>query len=574
MLLGEMLIWSGKLTSEQVKKALEIQKKTKQPLGQIVVDQGYITEDELMNYLSNQMNLETIDLSEDKISKEVVNLIPASLAKKYKLIPVRQSGNEIVVAMTDPTNILAIDEVRFATGLKVIPRLAKGSDILELIERFYSASGTDIANLSSEEVSEFSFNDGGDLNLADESDSAFDIDAAKKGSEEKPIIQLVNKIIYDAINEGCSDIHYEPYEKSFRIRYRIDGVLETVMSPPKKFAPAIISRVKIMSKLDIAERRLPQDGRIKVNLNTSNGRKSIDIRISTTPTVYGEKVVMRLLDKDNLRTDLRELGLEGNDLKKLKKALAAPYGIILVTGPTGSGKSTTLYAALSTLNKQDVNIMTAEDPVEYNLEGINQVPVKESIGLTFSSALRSFLRQDPDIIMVGEIRDTQTADVAARAALTGHLVLSTIHTNDAPSTITRLVDMGIEPYLIASSLNCIISQRLARKICPQCKYEIKVSTTYLKNIGFSEQEAESVHIYEGKGCKYCRNSGYKGRVAIYEILEVTENIKDAILRNSSVSQIREIATSESLVSLRQNGLKKVKEGITTISEIIRISENV
>ena len=574
MLLGEMLIWSGKLTSEQVNKALEIQKKTKQPLGQIVVDQGYITEDELMSYLSNQMNLKTIDLSEDKISKEVVNLIPASLAKKYKLIPVRQSGNEIVVAMTDPTNILAIDEVRFATGLKVIPRLAKSSDILELIERFYSASGTDIANLSSEEVSEFSFNDGGDLNLADESDSAFDIDAAKKGSEEKPIIQLVNKIIYDAIREGCSDIHFEPYEKSFRIRYRIDGVLETVMNPPKKFAPAIISRVKIMSKLDIAERRLPQDGRIKVNLNTSNGRKSIDIRISTTPTVYGEKVVMRLLDKDNLRTDLTELGLEGNDLKKLKKALAAPYGIILVTGPTGSGKSTTLYAALSTLNKQDVNIMTAEDPVEYNLEGINQVPVKESIGLTFSSALRSFLRQDPDIIMVGEIRDTKTADVASRAALTGHLVLSTIHTNDAPSTITRLVDMGIEPYLIASSLNCIISQRLARKICPRCKHEVKVSTTYLKNIGFSEEESETVHIYEGKGCKYCRNSGYKGRVAIYEILEVTENIKDAILRNSSVSQIREIATGESLVSLRQNGLKKVKEGITTISEIIRISENV
>jgi len=574
MLLGEMLIWSGKLTSEQVNKALEIQKKTKQPLGQIVVDQGYITEDELMSCLSNQMNLKTIDLSEDKISKEVVNLIPASLAKKYKLIPVRQSGNEIVVAMTDPTNILAIDEVRFATGLKVIPRLAKNSDILELIERFYSASGTDIANLSSEEVSEFSFNDGVDLNLADESDSAFDIDAAKKGSEEKPIIQLVNKIIYDAIREGCSDIHFEPYEKSFRIRYRIDGVLETVMNPPKKFAPAIISRVKIMSKLDIAERRLPQDGRIKVNLNTSNGRKSIDIRISTTPTVYGEKVVMRLLDKDNLRTDLRELGLEGNDLKKLKKALAAPYGIILVTGPTGSGKSTTLYAALSTLNKQDVNIMTAEDPVEYNLEGINQVPVKESIGLTFSSALRSFLRQDPDIIMVGEIRDTKTADVASRAALTGHLVLSTIHTNDAPSTITRLVDMGIEPYLIASSLNCIISQRLARKICPRCKHEVKVSTTYLKNIGFSEEESETVHIYEGKGCKYCRNSGYKGRVAIYEILEVTENIKDAILRNSSVSQIREIATGESLVSLRQNGLKKVKEGITTISEIIRISENV
>ncbi len=574
MLLGEMLIWSGKLTSEQVNKALEIQKKTKQPLGQIVVDQGYITEDELMSYLSDQMNLKTIDLSEDKISKEVVNLIPASLAKKYKLIPVRQSGNEIVVAMTDPTNILAIDEVRFATGLKVIPRLAKSSDILELIERFYSVSGTDIANLSSEEVSEFSFNDGGDLNLADESDSAFDIDAAKKGSEEKPIIQLVNKIIYDAIREGCSDIHFEPYEKSFRIRYRIDGVLETVMNPPKKFAPAIISRVKIMSKLDIAERRLPQDGRIKVNLNTSNGRKSIDIRISTTPTVYGEKVVMRLLDKDNLRTDLTELGLEGNDLKKLKKALAAPYGIILVTGPTGSGKSTTLYAALSTLNKQDVNIMTAEDPVEYNLEGINQVPVKESIGLTFSSALRSFLRQDPDIIMVGEIRDTKTADVASRAALTGHLVLSTIHTNDAPSTITRLVDMGIEPYLIASSLNCIISQRLARKICPRCKHEVKVSTTYLKNIGFSEEESETVHIYEGKGCKYCRNSGYKGRVAIYEILEVTENIKDAILRNSSVSQIREIATGESLVSLRQNGLKKVKEGITTISEIIRISENV
>ncbi|NOZ83202.1 MAG: type IV-A pilus assembly ATPase PilB [Epsilonproteobacteria bacterium] len=571
MLLGEILLWSGKLTRDQIKKALEIQKKTGKMLGQIVVEQGYITEDELMHYLSKKIGVQYQKLVEDEIDKEAVDLVPESLAKKYQLIPVKRGVYEITVAMTDPTNLLAIDEIRFATGLKVAPVLAKQSEILNLIDIFYSKSGTDIVKLTSDNISEFSFNEGGDLDLAEETDSGFDIDAAKRSSEEKPIIQLVNKVIYGAISEKCSDIHFEPYETSFRIRYRIDGVLETVVNPPKKLAPAIISRVKIMSKLDIAERRLPQDGRIRVHLNTKKGRKSIDIRISTIPTVYGEKVVMRLLDKDNLRTDLRDLGLEENDLKKLKNALALPYGIILATGPTGSGKSTTLYAALSTLNRQDVNIMTAEDPVEYDLEGINQVYVKEAIGLTFSAALRSFLRQDPDIIMVGEIRDTETADIAARAALTGHLVLSTIHTNDAPSTITRLIDMGIEPYLIASSLNCIISQRLVRKICPKCKHKVEVSQAELLNIGFNEQEAAAVNIYEGGGCKYCRNSGYRGRIAIYELLEITENIKEAILQNRSISRLREIAKDESLISLRENGLQKIKEGITTISEILRVT---
>ncbi len=571
MLLGEILLWSGKLTRDQIKKALEIQKKTGKMLGQIVVEQGYITEDELMHYLSKKIGVQYQKLIEDEIDKEAVDLVPESLAKKYQLIPVKRGVYEITVAMTDPTNLLAIDEIRFATGLKVAPVLAKQSEILNLIDIFYSKSGTDIAKLTSDNISEFSFNEGGELDLAEETDSGFDIDAAKRSSEEKPIIQLVNKVIYGAISERCSDIHFEPYETSFRIRYRIDGILETIVSPPKKLAPAIISRVKIMSKLDIAERRLPQDGRIRVHLNTKKGRKSIDIRISTIPTVYGEKVVMRLLDKDNLRTDLRDLGLEENDLKKLKNALVSPYGIILAAGPTGSGKSTTLYAALSTLNKQDVNIMTAEDPVEYDLEGINQVYVKEAIGLTFSAALRSFLRQDPDIIMVGEIRDTETADIAARAALTGHLVLSTIHTNDAPSTITRLIDMGIEPYLIASSLNCIISQRLIRKICPKCKHKVEVSQAELLNIGFDEQEAASVNIYEGAGCKYCRNSGYRDRIAIYELLEITENIKEAILQNRSISRLREIAKDESLISLRENGLRKVKKGITTISEILRVT---
>lgn len=569
MYLGELLVWSGKITDEQLDKVLKIQQKTKQLIGRIVIEQGYITEDELMKYLSQKMGIAYKELTADSIDKKAVALVPMSMARKYQIMPVSIYANKIIIAMSDPTNLLAIDDISFATGSNAVPVLSKQSDILHLIDVFYSKTGTQIEHADSEDAGELVLDDDAELDLQEIFESGFDIDEAEKGSKEKPIIQFVNKTIYHAVANGCSDIHFESYENSFRIRQRIDGMLETVSNPPKKLSPAIISRIKIMSKLDIAERRLPQDGRIKVRLNIGGKKKSIDIRISTIPTSYGEKVVMRLLDKSNLKANLKDLGLEDNDLIKLKKALSLPYGIILATGPTGSGKSTTLYAALSSLNKEDVNIMTAEDPVEYSIPGINQINIKESIGLTFAAALRSFLRQDPDIIMVGEVRDEETADIAARAALTGHLVLSTIHTNDSASTITRLNDMGIEPYLITSSLNCIVAQRLIKKICSKCKYEVNVPKSYLLEIGFKKKDTDDIHIYEGKGCSHCRNTGYKGRVAIYELLEVTESMKIAILKRSSISQLRELAKSESMITLRENGLKKVKTGVTTIAEILR-----
>ncbi len=569
MYLGELLVWSGKITDEQLSKALEIQKKTKQLLGQIIVERGYITEDELMRYLSQKMGIAYKKLTESDIDKKAVALVPMSMAKKYQIIPVSTHVNKIGIAMSDPTNLLAIDDISFATGMNTVPILSKQSDILRLIDVFYGKTGTQIEQADSEDTGELVLNNDAEFDLQEIVETGFNIDEVEKSSKEKPIIQFVNKTIYHAAANGCSDIHFEPYENSFRIRQRIDGMLETVSNPPKKLAPAIISRIKIMSKLDIAERRLPQDGRIKVRLNIDGEKRSIDIRTSTIPTSYGEKVVMRLLDKKNLKTDLRDLGLEGNDLDKFKKALSSPYGIILATGPTGSGKSTTLYAALSSLNKNDVNIMTAEDPVEYSIPGMNQINVKESIGLTFATALRSFLRQDPDIIMVGEVRDEETADIAVRAALTGHLVLSTIHTNDASSTISRLVDMGIEPYLITSSLNCIVAQRLVKKICPACKREVDIPASYLLEIGFDKKNIDNIHVYEGAGCKQCRNTGYKGRMAIYELLEITEPMKTAILKRDSASQLRELAKGESMITLRENGLKKVQEGVTTIEEVLR-----
>ncbi len=561
-LLGQLLLWNKIITQEQLEEALKEQKKTNKRLGTILIEKGFVSEEVLNEFLSKQYGVKAINLSEIEIPKEAIEKVPAQIARKYILIPIGIKGNKIEIAISDPTNIFAIDEVRFATGMNVVPFLSNESAILKAIDKYYGTSkelDTLIDSLA-EVTSSINI-------LSDEEEENLE-DLEEKSSEE-PIIKLANTILSKAVEMGASDIHLEPYEKDFRIRYRVDGKLNEFMKLSKNIAPPLTSRFKIMAKLNIAEKRLPQDGRIRIR----SGGKDIDLRVSTLPTVFGEKTVMRILDRSSVRVNLEELGFESADLNKYLKAIGAPYGMILVTGPTGSGKTTTLYASLNKINTQDINIMTAEDPVEYNIEGINQVQIKEEIGLTFAEALRSFLRQDPDVIMVGEIRDTETAEIAIRSALTGHLVFSTLHTNDAPSAIMRLADMGIERYLIASSLVLVLAQRLVRKICPFCKEEIKVPPIALEEVGFSKEDARSVKIYKGKGCDKCNNTGYKGRIALYEVMPISNTLREMILSEASVSALREQAIKEGMSTLRMSGLKKVKEGITTIEEVMNATFN-
>ncbi len=557
-LLGQLLLWNKIITQDQLDEALEEQKKTKKRLGTILIERGFVEEKTLNDFLSKQYGVKSVDLNSIEIPREIVKKIPANIAKKYVLMPVGVENGKLKVAISDPTNIFAIDEVRFVTGMNVVPLFSNERSIIRAIDKYYGTS-TELEEIA-ESLDEFSR----DINVLKESEGEIDVDQLEKSAEEEPIVKLANTILSRAVQEGVSDIHIETYENDLRIRYRIDGKLRTVMTFAKSMAPKLISRFKIMSKLNIAEKRLPQDGRIRIK----SGDKDIDLRVSTLPTVYGEKVVMRVLDRSSIRVELESLGFESNDLKKYMSAIKKPYGMILVTGPTGSGKTTTLYASLNKLNREDVNIITVEDPVEYNIEGINQVHVKEDIGLTFASTLRSFLRQDPDIIMVGEIRDSETAEIAIRAALTGHLVFSTIHTNDAPSTIMRLVDMGIERYLIASSLILVLAQRLVRKICPYCKKEVYVPPPALEEIGFSKEEAGRMKVYKGQGCDFCNDTGYKGRIALYEIMPISEKLRRMILDGASTDEIRKEAIKEGTSSLRMSGLKKIKEGITTIDEVM------
>ena len=560
-LLGQLLLWNKIITQEQLDEALEEQKKTKKKLGTILIEKGYVEEKTLNDFLSKQYGVKSVDLNSIEISRDVIKKVPANIAKKYILMPVGVENGRLKVAISDPTNIFAIDEVRFVTGMNVIPLFSNERSIMRAIDKYYGTS-TELEEIA-ESLDEFSK----DVNVLKEGESEIDVDQLEKSAEEEPIVKLANTILSRAVQEGVSDIHIETYENDLRIRYRVDGKLRTVMTFAKSMAPKLISRFKIMSKLNIAEKRLPQDGRIRIK----SGGKDIDLRVSTLPTVYGEKVVMRVLDRSSIRVELESLGFESSDLKKYMSAIKKPYGMILVTGPTGSGKTTTLYASLNKLNREDVNIMTVEDPVEYNIEGINQVHVKEDIGLTFASALRSFLRQDPDIIMVGEIRDSETAEIAIRAALTGHLVFSTIHTNDAPSTVMRLADMGIERYLIASSLILVLAQRLVRKICPYCKKEVYVPPSALEEIGFSKEEAKDMKVYKGQGCDFCNDTGYKGRIALYEIMPVSEKLRRMILDGASTDEIREEAIKEGMSSLRMSGLRKIKEGITTIDEVMSVT---
>jgi type IV pilus assembly protein PilB len=561
--LGELLIHNKLITEDQLKQAIDLQRREGGRIGSNLIKLDFLNEEELVAFLSKQYGVPAINLSDYAIDTSVTKFIPHEVSQKYHIIPVARVGATLTIAMVDPSNVFAIDDVKFMTGYNVEPVVAAETAIKEAIAEHYGDSdalATVMDDLKKKEGELVDF-------VHETENEEVDIADLKEAVEEAPVVKLVNLILSEAITKGASDIHLEPYEKNFRVRYRIDGVLYDVMQPPMKLKAALSSRVKIMSELDIAERRLPQDGRIKLR---AKGR-SVDLRVSTLPTLFGEKIVMRILDKSSLVLDLTKLGFEQSALDDFDEAIRSPFGMVLVTGPTGSGKTTTLYSALTTVNTVDVNIMTSEDPVEYNLQGINQVQVREEIGLTFAAALRSFLRQDPDIIMVGEIRDFETAEIAVKAALTGHLVLSTLHTNDAPSTISRLLNMGIEPFLVSASVLLILAQRLSRKICTQCKEEDNVPVPALIKVGFTEDEAKTMKCYKGAGCKACNDTGYKGRIALYEVMPVKEELKELILEGASASEVKKAAIRLGMKTLRMSGLTKVKEGITTVEEILRVT---
>ena len=588
--LAELLVKRNFITSEQLKKATEEQKFKGGRLESTLVKLGFVKEDDLLSFLSAQYRVPSVKLSKIEINPNVIKLVPASKAKNHFVVPVQRVGPKLTVAMADPSNIVVIDELKFMTGFNVEPVVASETEIIEAIKKYYGGGGN-VAGMGKVgfEASDYNLDEeapttiDSSMMLEDDTVNVEDFDSLVHGAVdnieviettqtdeggeiEGPIIKIVNGILVKAIKLGASDIHFEPYEKIFRVRYRLDGVLRREMALPVKIKNAIVSRLKIMARLDIAEKRLPQDGRIKLRM--AKGRE-MDFRVSSVPILYGEKIVLRLLDKSSLQLDMTKLGFEPSSLEELNKAIHKPVGMILVTGPTGSGKTTTLYSVLSELNKETENIMTAEDPVEYNFMGINQVQMHDDIGLTFASSLRSFLRQDPDIIMVGEIRDFETAQIAIQAALTGHLVLSTVHTNDAPGTITRLVDMGIEPFLISSSIILVLAQRLARKICMECREQIKVHPQLLIDLGVPPDEAKSVPVYKGKGCPICSNTGYKGRIGLYEVMPMKEEVKELILGRASASEIKKEAFRLGMRTLRQSGIHKVKEGQTTIEEVLR-----
>jgi type IV pilus assembly protein PilB len=561
--LVELLVKESLLTADQAQKAVAEQRKTSERLGAVLKRLGYLSEEDLLDFLSRKYGIPVINLSRVEVTDEIIRLVKKDIVHKYQVFPVRKVGNTLTLALSDPTVVLAIDDVQFATGLHVIPVLASDGAIREAIDKHYnldSAAKIDEILKTEQQV-------GADaLELVDRQQKV-DITEFAEQAGEAPVIRFVNLILADAIRKRASDIHLEPYEKVFRVRYRIDGVLHDVMAPPKQMEAAILSRVKIMANLDIAERRLPQDGRISVKFSS----KEVDLRVSSLPTIFGEKIVMRILDKTGVVLDLVKLGFEEDDLERFRRVIQTPYGMILVTGPTGSGKSTTLYAAVSAINSADINIMTAEDPVEFNLPGVNQVQVRDDIGLSFTAALRSFLRQDPDVILVGEMRDAETAAIAIRAALTGHLVFSTLHTNDAPSTVTRLLDMGIVPFLVSSSLLMVVAQRLCRRICVECREQVEIPLSALLDVGFGPEEAEAVKIYKGMGCANCANTGYRGRMAIHEILYVNPELQDAIVKQRPANELKEVATKHGMRTLRQAGLRKVAAGVTTLDEIIRVT---
>jgi type IV pilus assembly protein PilB len=589
--IGELLLKEKRITPAQLQEALNYQKTSGGKLGFNLVKLGFVKDEEITALLSKQYGVPSINLAQFEIDPAIVKLIPSETAQKYQIVPLSRAGATLTIAMTDPTNVFAMDDIKFMTGYNVEPVVASETAVTDAITRYYPVSAAprvapkkervvvpqQAANLNNaatlemvtKALEETAAVIDDDVELLEEIEQ-IDVSSLEKQGGEAPVIRLVNLMLMSAIQKGASDIHIEPYEKEFRVRFRIDGILYNVMAPPMKFRDAITSRLKIMAKLDIAEKRLPQDGRIKIRFGDADGgTKEIDFRVSCLPTLFGEKIVMRLLDKDKLMLDMTKLGFEAESLKKLENAIGKPWGMVLVTGPTGSGKTNTLYSSIAKINTAETNIMTAEDPVEFNLVGVNQVQVRENIGLNFAAALRSFLRQDPNIILVGEIRDFETAEIAVKASLTGHLVLSTLHTNDAPSTISRLMNMGIEPFLVASSVNLICAQRLVRRLCTQCKGDHPHPAQALVDAGFTPEEAQKVVPQKGAGCERCNGSGYKGRVGLYEVMEITDELRELILVGASALELRRKAVDEGMITLRRSGLQKVMEGVTTIEEVAR-----
>ncbi len=592
--LGEILVRENILTPQQLREALDYQREHGGRLGFNLVKLGLVSDDMVTAVLSRQYGVPSVNLDLFDVDASVIRLIPREVADKYSVLPLSRVGATLTLAMVDPTNVFAMDDIKFMTGLNIEPVVVSEAGVQEAIEQYYGGTreielasmveatlagtkGNGHGNgngfaMAADAVSlaqlDFDEEAGEDVEVIDEDDE-IDVSSLARMSEDAPVVRLVNVLLVDALQRGASDIHIEPYEKEMRIRFRIDGVLYDVMHPPLRLRDALISRIKIMSKLDISEKRLPQDGRIKIKLRSEGRSRELDFRVSTLPTLFGEKVVMRLLDKEKLMLDMTKLGFEPESLVKFKRNIERPYGMVLVTGPTGSGKTNTLYSALQSLNTTETNIMTAEDPVEFNLVGINQVQMKEQIGLNFAAALRSFLRQDPNIVLVGEIRDFETAEIAIKAALTGHLVLSTLHTNDAPSTISRLMNMGIEPFLVATSVNLIQAQRLIRRICAECKEAVPTPAEALVEIGFTPDEARDMKIFKGRGCAKCNNTGYKGRVGLYEVMEITDDIRELILIGASALELRKRAVENGMLTLRASGLVKIRNGVTTIEEVVR-----
>jgi type IV pilus assembly protein PilB len=563
---GDLLVKEKVITPEQLEQATKLQKESHTRLASALVKLGFLSDEDVTNFLSRQYGVPAINLSYFEIDPAVVKLIPFETAKRYQILPLSRVGASLTIAMVDPTNVFAMDDIKFMTGFNIEPVVASESSIIAGIDKAYGTSKEE----ELEQVMQ-SMNDAGeaaDVEVQSE-EQELELKELEKAADEAPIVKLVNLVLTDAVKRGASDIHMEPYEKEFRVRFRIDGVLQLIMNPPLKLKDAITSRLKIMAKLDISEKRLPQDGRIMLKMQIGGKKKQLDFRVSTLPTLWGEKIVLRLLDKENLRLDMTKLGFEQESLDKFQKAILKPYGMVLVTGPTGSGKTNTLYSSISQLNQPDTNIMTAEDPVEFQLGGVNQVQMKEQIGLNFATALRAFLRQDPNIILVGEIRDFETAEIAIKAALTGHLVLSTLHTNGAPETITRLMNMGIEPFLVATSVHLICAQRLIRRICKDCAEPVEMPQQALIDEGFTPEEAKTVQIMKGKGCTTCNKTGYKGRTGLYEVMEVDDEIRELVLVGASALELKKKAIERGMITLRRSGLIKVAQGWTTLEEVAR-----
>jgi type IV pilus assembly protein PilB len=604
--LGELLLKESMVTPQQLQEALNHQKMSGGKLGKAFVSLGFVKDEEITSLLSRQYGVPSINLEHFEVDPSIIKIIPAETARKYQVLPLSRSGATLTIAMADPTNVFAMDDIKFMTGYNVEPVVASESALEDAIEKYYGSTrslelrrdtapppgfGTpgggpslkealegptlsvdDMAAIGGlSEIDLDSMEAEGDVETVKAEEDEIDLGNLAKSADAAPVIKLTNVLLVDSLKRGASDIHIEPYEKEFRVRFRIDGILYNVMALPMKLRDPLISRVKIMAKLDIAEKRLPQDGRIKIKMKVEDRSRDLDFRVSVLPTLWGEKIVMRLLDKSKLMLDMTKLGFEEHSLVRFKNAISKPYGIVLVTGPTGSGKTNTLYSAIASLNKPDTNIMTAEDPVEFNLPGINQVQIRDNIGLNFAAALRSFLRQDPNIILVGEIRDYETAEIAVKAALTGHLVLSTLHTNDAPSTVSRMVNMGIEPFLVGTAVNLIQAQRLVRRVCGKCKQDItaEVPSKTLIDIGFTPDQVGTFQVMKGKGCSYCNGTGYKGRVGLYEVMEITEGIRDLIMVGATAVEIKRKALEEGMLTLRQSGNEKIKNGVTTVEEVLR-----